>query len=70
LKQLASSVLGGKVDVRPDECDQAARIFHILGGSWVKVFMGSSWDIGLLKDILKQLHKAGKLTLTVDWQVH
>jgi len=69
IKKLASSILGGKVDIRPAECDQAARVFKILNGSWERIFKGSSQDVHILKAVLKKMFKAGKLTQTADWEL-
>jgi len=67
IKKLAASVLGGKVEIRPEECDQAARVFAALGGSWERIFKGSSTDIHILKGVLKTMKKEGKLTGAPDW---
>jgi len=69
IKKLVSSVLGGKVEIRPEECDQASRIFSTLGGSWERIFKGSTSDIHILKDVLKTMKKEGKLTDTPNWGV-
>lgn len=67
IKKLAASILGGKVEIRPEECDQAGRVFAALGGSWERIFKGSSADIHILKGVLKTMKKEGKLTPVPDW---
>lgn len=67
LRYLTGSVLGGKVEPRPEEFDRVIRVFKKAGGSWVRLFQGSPKDLGLLKAILKAAEKLGYMTKTPKW---
>lgn len=68
IKKLMSSVMPGKVEDRPEEFNKIASVFKEKGGSWVRIFRGSSKDIELMKTIIKELFKAKELTKAPDWK--
>lgn len=59
--------LPGKVDPHQDEFDRITRVFSQLGGSWERIFRGSSGDISKLKQVIKLAYKNGFLTKKERW---
>jgi hypothetical protein len=67
LREIITSLLGGKVTPMPAEFDMLSRVFHKAGGSWERIFGGSPEDIWLLKAVVKRAFKKGLLTKSPDW---
>jgi len=66
---IASSLIGGskKYDPTPKELERVAKVFQKAGGSWERVFNGSSDDLNLLKKAMRVAAKSGYLTPKADW---
>lgn len=62
LQKLLGITLAGKVESTPDELDRISRVFIRLGGSWYRLFRGSTCDVDLIKKVVKNAYKAGLLT--------
>jgi predicted sugar kinase len=69
IKKVISSIMSGKVEDRPEEFDIIIEKFKKTGGSWIRIFRGSSKDIHLLKQIIKILFQKGELTKNPDWGI-
>jgi hypothetical protein len=67
IKQLMSTVLGGKVEHVPREFDLVANVFSEMGGSWERLFRGSPGDIDLLKQVIQRAYKNEMLTKKFKW---
>jgi len=67
LQTLMQSILGGKVELVPEECDMISRVFLKAGGSWQRLFQGSPQDTSLLKRIIRHAHKTKRLTPKRNW---
>jgi hypothetical protein len=68
LKSMVSSGHGGDgLEPRPEDLDLVGRIFVRAGGSWERVFRGSSDDMVLLKKALKIAVKKGAITKKPQW---
>lgn len=68
LKKLLSSSYGGKIEHTPDSYALLCRVFLRAGGSWERIFLGSSKDMGLLKSIIKIAHQKGYIPKAPDWR--
>jgi len=68
LLNIANMVLSGKIHPRAGEFDRLSRVFSKAGGSWQRIFNGSSDDVGLLKQVLKAAFKHGYLTKKEQWK--
>jgi len=62
-----SSLLGGKIELVPDEFSSISDVFLKAGGSWEKIFHGSMADIVLLKKVIKTAYDEGYLTKKHKW---
>ena len=51
-----------KVELHLDELEKVSRIFTKAGGSWERIFKGSSKDLDLLRKVLKVAASKGVLT--------
>lgn len=67
LLKLAKITLKEGIEPKPSEFDRISRVFSKAGGSWKRVFHGSSEDINLMKKVLKVALKHGYLTKKEDW---
>jgi len=67
IRRIMDLTIKGKVVQTPSECDLIARVFLRAGGSWESVFLGSAFDIKLLKNIVKVAYKKGHLTKSEPW---
>lgn len=67
IKNLMTSILGGKVEHVPSEFDMVSRVFGRVGGSWAAIFNGDPANIDLLKRILRRAFKMGRLTKKNSW---
>ena len=56
-------------DPTPDDLDLVGKVFVEKGGSWARLFWGAPNDMGLVKAVMKDLFKEGKLTKKPDWNV-
>lgn len=68
IKRLLESSLSGKVTHTVESYDLITRVFARAGGSWEKLFLGSSSDMGLLKKVLKVAYKTGHLMKAPKWR--
>ena len=68
IRKILSSTYGSKVSHIPEEYDVVCRVFFRSGGSWERLFLGSSKDLSLLKTILKVAFKNGHLTKAPVWK--
>ncbi len=64
IRRLISATYGGKVDHKAEEYEIVTKVFKKAGGSWHRLFLGSTRDIGLLKKILRVAYTKGHLTRT------
>lgn len=67
IRQLLDTFYGGKVQHIREEYDQVSRVFEAAGGSWERLFLGSSSDLTRLKKVLKVAFRKGALTPTSRW---
>lgn len=65
IKKLMSITLDG-VECLAEEVATVGTVFKKKGGSWEKVFKGSSSDIAMLKDIILDLYKKDYFTKKDD----
>ena len=56
-----------KIDPRPEEFDRVAKVFQLAGGSWERLFRGSSSDLNLLKKAIKVAVEEGVFTTQARW---
>jgi CMP-2-keto-3-deoxyoctulosonic acid synthetase len=68
IKKLMDSAFSGKVLHTVDGYDMVVRVFARAHGSWERLFLGSSSDLGLLKKILKVAFKKGYLPKAPQWR--
>jgi hypothetical protein len=68
IRKILDSSFSGKVLHTERGYDLIVRVFQRAGGSWEKLFLGSSNDISLLKRILKVAFKKGYLPRAPDWR--
>lgn len=68
IRKILDSSFSGKVLHTERGYDLIVRVFQRAGGSWEKLFLGSSNDISLLKKILKVAFKGGYLPRAPDWR--
>lgn len=68
IRKILDSSFSGKVLHTERGYDLIVRVFQRAGGSWEKLFLGSSNDISLLKKILKVAFKKGYLPKAPDWR--
>jgi hypothetical protein len=68
IRKLLDSSFSGKVLHVQGEYGLIAKVFAKAGGSWERIFKGSSKDIGLLKRVLKVAYKKGFLTKASQWR--
>ena len=66
--KITNMVLSGKIHPRAREFDRLSRVFSKAGGSWERMFSGSSDDVGLLKTVMKVAFKNGYLTKKEKWK--
>ena len=68
IRKLLDSSYSGKVLHTPESYEQIVRVFHRAGGSWERLFLGSSTDLSLLKLVLKVAFKKGYLQRNPQWR--
>jgi hypothetical protein len=68
MKRLLGVIHGGKFDRRPEEFDVVGSVFEQAGGSWKRLFGGSTKDIDLLKRCLQMAAKKKLLTRSPNWE--
>lgn len=68
IRRLMDSSFSGKVLHTEKSYALIIRVFQRAGGSWERLFLGSSNDMGLLKRILKVAFKKGYLPRATDWR--
>jgi len=56
-----------KLDPSPEELDQAAKVFHLAGGSWERLYHGSTEDLALLRRTIKVAVKKGVFSEAKKW---
>jgi len=56
-----------KVSPTPEALDRVSRVFQRAGGSWERLYLGSSEDMTLLKRTLKVAVKSGVFTKSPSW---
>lgn len=68
IRKILDSSFPGKVLHTEDSYELLVRVFQKAGGSWEKLFLGSSDDMSLLKTVLKVAFKKGHLPKAPDWR--
>ena len=68
IRKILDSSFPGKVLHTEDSYELLVRVFQKAGGSWEKLFLGSSDDMSLLKKVLKVAFKEGHLPKAPDWR--
>lgn len=68
IRRLLSASYGSKVEHIIAEYDAIGEVFARKGGSWQRLFLGSSEDITLLKSIIRVAYKKGFLTKAQAWK--
>lgn len=68
IRKILDSSFSGKVLHTEDGYELIVRVFQRAGGSWEKLFLGSSDDMSLLKTVLKVAFKKGYLPRAPDWR--
>jgi hypothetical protein len=56
-----------KLDPTPEELDQAAKVFRLAGGSWERLYHGSTDDLTLLRRTIKVAVKKGVFSEAQKW---
>ena len=67
IKKLYTSILSGKVEPVPEEFNLISRVFLRYGGSWIRLFHGSTTDMAKLKEVIRAAHKMDLLTKHYSW---
>jgi hypothetical protein len=67
IKQLLTTILGGKVEHVPAEFDLLSEVFIKAGGSWESIFRGSPEGLDLLKKVIDVAFKNNRLTKKHRW---
>ena len=68
LKKLLTSTYGSKIEHTSESYDRICQVFLKAGGSWERLFLGSSTDIGILKNVIKVAFKKGYIPKSQDWR--
>jgi hypothetical protein len=68
IRKLLESSYSGKVQHTDKAYSLIVRVFQRAGGSWERVFLGSSRDLGLLKRVLKVAFKTGHIPKATQWR--
>lgn len=68
MKRLLGVLHKSKYEKRPEELDVVGSVFQKAGGSWERLFKGSSKDIDLLKRCLQMAAKKKLLTRSPNWE--
>lgn len=68
IHRLLDSSFSGKILHTEDSYDLIVRVFERSGGSWEKLFLGSSDDMSLLKRVVKVAFKKGYLPRASNWR--
>lgn len=66
-KLVEFSTKKGKYIVTPQGCDRIGKVFQRCGGSWERLFLGSTRDLTLLKKIVKVALKAKVFDREPTW---
>jgi hypothetical protein len=67
IKKVLDIAFEGKVVPLPDELSEVSRVFSDYGGSWERLFNGSTRDVAKLKEVISYALDNGHLTKTEDW---
>lgn len=67
IKRMCDIMFGGKVTADPAAYNKVSRVFKAAGGSWERVFDGSTEDNDLLKKTLRAAKKKGVLKESAKW---
>lgn len=68
IRNLLESSYAGEVLHTVEAYDLIVRVFQRAGGSWERLFLGSSDDLGLLKRVVKVVFKQGYLLRPSKWR--
>lgn len=68
IHKLLDSSFAGQVIHTEQAYDLILKVFQHAGGSWERLFMGSSKDIGLLKKVIAVAFKKDHLPKTPQWR--
>ena len=68
IRKLLDSAYSGLVLHTEQAYDLILRVFQRAGGSWERLFMGSSRDVGLLKKIIRVAFKKDYLPKAPQWR--
>lgn len=68
IRKLLESSYSGKVLHTEESYELIVRVFQRAGGSWEKLYLGSSADMGLLKKVLKVAYKNDHLVKAPQWR--
>lgn len=68
IRKLLVASYGQKILHRQNEYARICVVFSKAGGSWERLFKGSSRDVSLLKSVLKVAYKRGYLTKASVWE--
>jgi len=58
---------GNGVHVSPSACEVVSKVFRKAGGSWKRIFLGSTADLKLLRRVIKVAIKAKVLPKEEKW---
>jgi hypothetical protein len=68
IRKILDSSYAGKVLHTEDGYELIVGVFKKAGGSWEKLFLGSSDDVSLLKRVIKVAYKKGHLPKAPEWR--
>ena len=68
IRKILESSYAGKVLHTDAAYAMIVKVFQRAGGSWVRLFLGSSNDIGLLKRVVRVAFKKGYLLKSPQWR--
>lgn len=68
IHRILESSFSGKVIHTNEGYEAVVAVYKKAGGSWERLFLGSSDDLGLLKEILKVAVKNEVLPKTPEWR--
>ncbi len=68
IHRILESTFSGKVIHTNEGYELVVAVFQRAGGSWEKLFMGSSKDLGLLKTVLKVAVKKEHIPRAPEWR--
>jgi hypothetical protein len=68
VRKLLESSYSGQVDHTQKGYDLIIQVFAKAGGSWERLFMGSSKDVSLLKKVIRVAFSKGYLPKSTQWR--